>query len=378
MNFDRMKAFQERLVNWRIPGSDCMIVKDGKEIYRYMTGWADKESGRKMSGDELYYFWSASKVITCSLGLRLHEEGLFAMNDPLYEYMPEFRNMTVRKKIDGRDEIVPAEKPILVKHLFNMTAGFDYNLNTPAVKAVGEATDGKYPTREVAKAIAESPLCFEPGTHWQYSLCHDVLGALIGVIAGKRMRDYAKEVLFDPLGMNDTCYNLPDEAKMKRLATQYNYRDDLGKYLPTNNTCGHILGSEYDSGGAGIVSGCADYMKFAYTMANGGTSTDGYRYLSPASVDLMRMNTLNDDLMRDFNWSQMVGYGYGCGVRTMVDPAKAGALSPCGEFGWGGAAGVWVIIDPDNRLALVYTQHMLNNQENFISPRIRNILYGCM
>ncbi|MBQ8369800.1 MAG: beta-lactamase family protein, partial [Clostridia bacterium] len=174
MNFDRMKAFQERLVNWRIPGNDCMIVKDGEEIYRYMTGWADEESGRKMSGDELYYFWSASKVITCSLGLRLHEEGLFAMNDPLYEYMPEFRNMTVRKKINGRDEIVPAEKPILVKHLFNMTAGFDYNLNTPAVKAVGEATDGKYPTREVAKAIAESPLCFEPGTHWQYSLCHDV------------------------------------------------------------------------------------------------------------------------------------------------------------------------------------------------------------
>ncbi|MBQ8513610.1 MAG: serine hydrolase, partial [Clostridia bacterium] len=76
MNFDRMKAFQERLVNWRIPGNDCMIVKDGEEIYRYMTGWADEESGRKMSGDELYYFWSASKVITCSLGLRLHEEGL--------------------------------------------------------------------------------------------------------------------------------------------------------------------------------------------------------------------------------------------------------------------------------------------------------------
>lgn len=378
MNFDRMKAFQERLINWRIPGNDCMIVKDGEEIYRYMTGYADVESGRKMAGDELYYFWSASKVITCSLGLRLHEEGLFAMNDPLCEYMPEFCEMTVRKKIDGREEIVPAEKPILVKHLFNMTAGFDYNFGTPAVKEVGAATEGRYPTREVAKAIAKSPLCFEPGTHWQYSLCHDVLGAFIGVIAGRRMRDYAKEVLFDPLGMNDTCYNLPDEAKMKRLATQYNYRDDLGKYLPTNNTCGHILGSEYDSGGAGIVSGCADYMKFAYTMANGGTSPDGYRYLSPASVDLMRMNTLNEDLMRDFNWGQMVGYGYGYGVRTMVDPAKAGALSPCGEFGWGGAAGVWVIIDPDNRLALVYTQHMLNNQEHYISPRIRNILYGCL
>ena len=114
MNFDRMKAFQERLVNWRIPGNDCMIVKDGEEISRYMTGWADEESGRKRAGDELYYFWSASKVITCSLGLRLHEEGLFAMNDPLSAYMPEFKEMTVQTE----DGIKTAEKPILIKHLF--------------------------------------------------------------------------------------------------------------------------------------------------------------------------------------------------------------------------------------------------------------------
>ena len=378
MNFTPLKNYQDYLTSWRIPGNDCMVVKDGKEIYRYMSGYADCEKGRKIAGDELYYFWSASKVITCSLALKLHEEGKFIMNDPLSAYMPEFGEMTVRKTIDGKEEIVKAEKPILVKNLFNMTAGFYYNISTPYIDEVKKKTNGRCPTREVAAAIAKNPLCFEPGEHWNYSLCHDVLGAFIEVVSGKKLRDYAREVLFEPLGMNDTTYNMPEESKRSRFAVQYNYRDDLGKFLPTNNTCGHFLGCDYDSGGAGVVSTCEDYMKFASTMANGGTSTSGYRYVSPATVELMATNTLDEAQMKDFNWGQLSGYGYGYGVRTMINKAVTGSLSPIGEFGWGGAAGVWVIIDPKNKLALVYTQHMLNNQEHIISPRLRNILYSCL
>ncbi len=379
MDFSRMRAFQDWLVGWRIPGNDCSVFVDGKEVYRYMSGWADVESGRKMRGDELYYFWSASKVITTSLALRLHEAGLFTMNDPLSDYIPEFRDMAVRVSVCGKEELVPTKNPIKVGHLFNMTAGFDYNINTSFINEVRKASDNKCSTVDVAKAIAKSPLCFEPGTRWQYSLCHDVLGAFIEVVSGKRLRDYAREVLFDPLGMDDTCYNLPSRDKMARMATQYDYRDDLGKCLPTKNTCGHILGENYDSGGAGVVSSCADYMKFAACIANGGTSADGYRYLSRATINLWRTNTLTDEqLARDFSWSYLAGYGYGYGVRAMMRPEKSGALSPVGEFGWGGAAGVWVILDPDNNVALVYTQHMLNNQEAFISQRLRNILYACI
>ena len=379
MDFSGLRAFQEYLVNWRVPGNDCMVTKDHETVYRYRTGWADREAGKRMAGDELYYFWSASKIITTSLGMRLLEQGLFSMNDPLSAYMPEFKDMTVRKRTnDGREEIVPAKTPIRVKNLFNMTAGFDYNFGTPAVEEVKKATGGECPTREIARAIAKSPLCFEPGEQWQYSLCHDVLGAFIEVVAGKRLRDYAREVLFDPLGMEDTCYNLPAEDKMKRMAVQYNWRDDLGKALPTNNTCGHILGPGYDSGGAGVVSSCEDYMKFADTIANGGTSKDGYRYLCPATIDLWRTDTLTAEQRRNYSWDQLAGYGYGFGVRTMVDRAAAGSIGPVGEFGWGGAAGVWVILDPDSRVALVYTQHMLNNQEPFISVRLRNILYASL
>lgn len=378
MDFTELKKFQDRLTGWRIPGNDCIVYKNHHEVYRYMSGWADAEKGRRISGDELYYFWSASKVITVSLALKLHEAGLYLMNEPLSAYMPEFKHMNVRRVIDGREEIVPAEREIKIYQLFNMTAGFDYSFSTPYIDEVKRSTGGRCPTREIAKAIAKNPLSFEPGEHWSYSLCHDVLGAFVEVVAGKRLRDYAKEVLFEPLGMNDTTYNMPPAEKRSRFAVQYNYRDDLGRYLPTNNTCGHILGDEYDSGGAGVISTCADYMKFADTLANFGTAANGYRFLSPATVELMRTNTLNEAQLRDFNWEHLVGYGYGYGVRTMMNRAKAGSLSPVGEFGWGGAAGVWVIIDPDNSLSLVYTQHMLNNQEGYISPRIRNVLYSCI
>ena len=378
MKFDRLRAFQDKLVADRIPGNDCIIMKDHKQIYRYMTGFADMENRREMSGDELYFFWSASKVITTSLALKLHEEGKFLMNDPLSEYMPEFKEMTVRKMIDGKEEIVPAEKQIKVGQLFNMTAGFDYNFATKHVAAVREETNGRCPTREIVRAIAKSPLQFEPGSIWSYSLCHDVLGGFVEVMAGKRLRDYANEVLFEPLGMSDTCYNFPSDEKRERMAVQYTYREDLGKCLPSNNVCAHILGPEYDSGGAGVISTCADYMKFADTIAGYGMSSNGYRYLSPATIDLWRTNTLNPTQMEAYTWGHLVGYGYGYGVRTMMHPEYCGALSPVGEFGWGGAAGVWVILDPKNSMALVYTQHMLGNNEEWIAPRLRNIAYSCL
>lgn len=378
MDFTPLKKFQDQLVNWRIPGNDCIVTIGGREVYRYYCGYAEKAADRKIDGSELYYFWSASKPVTAALGMKLHESGAFLMTDPLKDYMPEFSDMKVRKLIDGKEEIVPAERDIKIGQLFNMTAGFDYNVTTPYIEEVRKETHGHCPTREIARAIAKNPLCFEPGERWNYSLCHDVLAAFIEVVAGKKLRDYAREVLFDPLGMDDTTYNLPPEEKRSRFAVQYNYRDDLGRYLATNTTCGHIFGDEYDSGGAGIVSSTADYTKFAMTLANNGTSPDGYRFLSPASVKLLATNTLTPEQLKTFNWSQLTGYGYGYGVRTMIDPASCGSLSPIGEFGWGGAAGVWVIIDPKNSLSLVYTQHMLNNQEPFISPRLRNILYSCL
>lgn len=377
MNFQNMQAFQDYLVSWKVPGNDCRIMKDHKELYRFQSGYSDLETQKKTDGNELYYFWSASKVITTSLALRLHEAGFYTMNEPLSDYMPEFKDMMVQKTVNGETRLEPATKPILIKDLFRMTAGFDYNFGADAIQKVKAETDGRCPTREIARAIAQGPLSFEPGEHWSYSLCHDVLGAFIEVIAGKRLRDYAKEVLFDPLGMKDTCYNLPEGKNRERLAKQYFYDDKLKQCVLSQGNS-HILGQDYDSGGAGVVSSCKDYSVFADTIACGGTAANGYRYLSPATIELWHTNILTEAQKQTYSWPQLSGYGYGYGVRTMMEPEECGALSPKGEFGWGGAAGVWVIIDPLNHISLTYTMHMLNNQEAFISPRLRNILYSSL
>lgn len=119
-------------------------------------------------------------------------------------------------------------------------------------------------------------------------------------------------------------------------------------------------------------------MEFADAMANGGRAKNGYQVLSTATIDLMRRNFLSPIQMQDFSWSQLAGYGYGLGVRTMIDPCAAGSNGSIGEFGWGGAAGAYLIIDPDRKTALMYAHHMLNNQEPYFSPRLRNVLYACL
>ncbi len=381
MDFGMFRAFQDWLTAREIPGNDCMIMQDHRVLYRYMSGYADLESERPIRGDELYYFWSASKPITACLALRLLERGAFRLDDPLADYMPEFSHMLIRSPDASADsEPVPAKKPILIRHLFTMTASFSYRYNLPEIEAVKRATNGRCPTREVARGIARTTLYFEPGEKWDYCFCHDILGALVEVVSGRRLRDFAADELFRPLGMTDTSYNLPkDPKKLARMATQYAYLADENRVVPTDGTCGHIIGPEYDCGGAGVVSTCSDYMKFADAIANEGLAKNGYRVLKPETVRLWKTDALAKKQRRSMSyWPHMAGYSYGLGVRTMIDPAAGHSLGPVGEFGWDGAAGTFVLFDTENRLACVYTQHMLYSDWAHIFPTLRNLVYACL
>lgn len=354
-----------------IPGCEISVYHKHKPIERYTAGWPDRENEIPISGNDLYIMYSATKVITCAAALSLYENGGFLMTDELSEYLPEFKDMTILTA-DGR--YIKAENKIRMQDLFTMSAGLTYNLDTVPIKKLRESTGGRCPTRDIARAIAESPLVFEPGTHWNYSLCHDILGAVIEVISGKKFGDYIKEKITEPCGMKDTGFVIKKGSE-NRLACQYRYDYDkkYAERIPNDNV--YRLGSEYESGGAGLISTVDDYMLFAEAMCSGGTTQYGERILSPKTIDLMRTNHLDAIRLGDFNWIQMKGYGYGLGVRTMIDPAAGGALSSPGEFGWGGAAGAYVLIDPEEELSIVYGQHMLNNLEPYVHPRLRNIIY---
>ena len=375
MEFKRLDAYLQKIAGTLVPGVDCSVYYRHQPVYRGTYGYMDVESGRPMERDAMYHIYSASKLMTCVAALQLHEQGEFLMFQPLSDFIPEFRDMKVgRRLLNGAIELVPATRPIRIGDLFTMTGGLSYELQSPAILRMQQETNGRCPTVDTIRAIAGEPLLFEPGTRWQYSLCHDVLGALIEVISGMSFEDYLQENIFRPLGMRDTTFHLPEE-KAHRMASQYTYLMNEHRYVPKSGN-DYVFGTEYESGGAGVISTVDDYMRFADTLCRMGTSHDGVRILSENSVELMRTNHLSEELLRDFNWIHLQGYGYGLGVRTLMDSSRIGTLSLDGEFGWSGAAGAYVIIDPENELTLYYAQQCLSAQELYIHPRLRNCLYA--
>jgi len=218
-----------------------------------------------------------------------------------------------------------------------------------------------------------------------------VLGAVVEVISGKRFRDYVKENIFDPLDMQNSLYH--NESVRDRMAVQYKYfdggaEDNIarqagaiaaadGYYKPVGQETTGVLGPEFDSGGGGITTTIADYSKFCTALANGGVGATGEKILSSGTIDLLRTNQLSERQMKNFIWPQLKGYGYGLGVRTLIDKA-AGSTGNLGEFGWGGAAGATVLVDPKEKLSVFYAHQMLNPQESYYQPRLRNVVYGCI
>lgn len=384
MNFEYMKNFMDSLTEWIVPGNSVVIYKDGKKVFEYSSGYSDLEKKIKKTGEEQLYIYSCSKVATVTAALQLYEQGKFLLSDPLYEYLPEFKKMYVK---DG-DRIKAAENPITIRDLFTMTAGLSYATNTPAFEKARKLTDGKMDTRTVIKCLAEEPLLFEPGARWNYSLCHDVLAVLAEVVSGMRFSEYMKKYIFEPLDMNNSYYHAPNDVI---ISPQYIYEiqdtKNIVELQQKEHTTGVVkraygnelvFGENYDSGGAGIITTVDDYAKFAAALANSGTGLNNNRILSSATVKLMKTNQLNEAQRKTMNWRRLRGYGYGLGVRTLIDKAESGSNSSIGEIGWGGAAGATIIADTEEKVALFYAHHMLNPQEEYYQPRLRNVLYSCL
>lgn len=373
------------------PGAVVEVYYGGKKVFRYACGYSDLASQTKMTGEEMFNIYSCSKVTTVTAGAQLLERGKFLLSDPLAEYIPEFAKMQI-KQADGT--LVEAKNQITIGDLFSMTAGFNYNKKVAGFERARELTAGRMDTVETIRCMAMDPLSFEPGTHWQYGRCHEVLAAVISVISGQKFRDYVKENIFEPLDMKESAYHYTDDI-LKRMATQYSFvaegqeEYDIveaqkygcakhGIFKAIEKTNSSIMGEEFDSGGSGIITTVADYAKLTAALANYGMGLTGERILSSHTVDLMRTNRLNEQQLKDFYWKQLAGYGYGLGVRTHINRAKSGMNSNLGEFGWGGAAGATVIVDPQINLGVFFAQHTLNPREGYYQPRLKNVVYSCL
>jgi len=368
MSFDNLKNYMDELVTrYNVPGVDCIVYKDHEQLFRYYTGYSDLENSKIMNGNEMYLIFSMTKMLTCTAALQLMEKGKYTLKDPVSMYLPEFEKMTL---YDGKE----AKNPITIKHLFTMSAGLDYALADEAITTA--LSEGKKSTRDLVGAMANKKLLFEPGTRYRYSLCHDVLGALIEVWSGKKLGEYMKANIFDPIGMKNTFFGVPkDEETLSRTAARYIY-DENRKPKRLELACMYTLTDEYESGGAGLTSCAEDYSLFLDTLACGGVSKNGKKILSAPTIELMKTNHIKGAQLDDFHEIQK-GYGYGLGVRTHMDKTESGSVSPIGEFGWDGAAGAFSMVDTENHISLTYFQHV-HGWNGRIQTEMRNALYADM
>ena len=323
-----------------VPGFDLSVYYKGKEVLRDFRGVRD-ESGSALTGNEFYNLYSASKVITCVSALKLIQEGKLSLNDDLAEYIPAFKDMTVKRA----GAIVKAEKKITIAHLFTMTAGLNYVVTSDAILEGIKETEGKCPTVEMMKYIAKSPLEFEPGENWQYSLCHDVLAAVVEVVSGERFGEYVRNNIFKPLGMLHSTFLL-DDNDLEKLLEQYHYYNDRKYVNIGKKILNYKFGSLYESGGAGMISTVDDYKLFLEGVRTGKVISDEMR-------QLMQTDMLTSS-QRPSCWVAQ-GYGYGLGVRV----PKIGSLRT--DYGWGGAAGAYCAIDEKNEISIFYAQHVVGS-----------------
>lgn len=343
--FQKLNEYLDRFAKLGIPGYDCVIYHRGSCVYRRKHGYRDYEKQHRIAGDEIYNLYSATKPITCVTALTLYEKGAFALEDPLGLYLPEFADMQVK---DGNGTR-PAAGQIRILDLFNMTAGFSYNLESKGFLEGKYATGGRCPTREMMRYLAAEPLEFDPGTRWNYSLCHDVLAALVEELAGMRFGDYVKQVIFDPLYMAESTFHASDADAERRMA-QYRYDEATGRY----ENCGKeivtfVPGPCYESGGAGCISTVDDYMRFLEALRQGD------RILGADTTAMMYSDRLDDESRKSYDWEHLQGYGYGLGVRC---PLPGGRRQ---DYGWGGAAGAFLAVNPVREYSLFYAQQVLDS-----------------
>ncbi len=214
--YDELRRLLDGFLEKGLPGFDFILYHKGECIFRHMNGYSSLEEKTPMKGDELYNIYSCSKPITAAAVLMLVERGQLSLDDKLSDYIPEYAEMYVADKkveagtTDGRwdgetqsDEsktaLRPAKKPIIIRDMLSMKAGFSYEYNAPSIKKCYEETDGRCPTLEVMKAFAKEPLLYEPGEGYAYSLAHDVLSAVIEVVTGQKFGEFVKENIFAPL-----------------------------------------------------------------------------------------------------------------------------------------------------------------------------------
>jgi len=365
--------FKKLIENKKIDGVNCMIWQDGQILYQESDGYKNLETKELLTSDTIFRIASMTKPITSVLAMMLYEEGKWDLNDPITKWFPQFGNMKVLK--NQPDEYEDANKDITVLDLFTHRAGFTYSgfqngkLKDDYLKVLGGDIDTELTNEQWVNGLASLPLVSQPGEIFNYGKSTDLLGILISTIEGKSLGKVMEEKIFNPLGMADTFFNVPNNKK-NRSASNFGF-DESGNLINLETVPGKMAfkerpsGLEFEAGSGGLWSTIEDFLKFARIFVEEGSS-DGILILKKETKDLMCSNHLTptqrqhlklmgSSLFRD-------NFGFGLGVAVVMTESPYLSM-PCagsiGSVGWPGAYGCWWSADPVKRsIALFFTHSM--------------------
>jgi CubicO group peptidase (beta-lactamase class C family) len=362
-----------------LPNAVTFVARGGKVVHHKAFGYSNLESQTPVQKDNLFRMASQTKAITSVALMTLYEEGYFLLDDPVSLYIPEFRNMQVLDVFNDKDTTFttrPASREITIRHLLTHTSGIHYGIlgggsgnmmytkaGIPAVNSMDSLT-----VEQVVKRIAEMPLFFDPGNRYYYGMNTDVVGYLIEVLSGKRFDLFLEERIFNPLGMNNTHFYLPED-KHDRLVELYTSSPE-GLVVHVNQVYRQypVAGAKmFLSGGAGLIGPIEDYARFCQMILNKG-KFNGQRILGRKTVDLMLANQIGD---------LTIGRGtkFGLGFELRGEQGLTHHLGSEGTYRWGGMYYTDYLIDPrEDMILLFYTNVQPYRGKNF-HELFHNLVY---
>jgi CubicO group peptidase (beta-lactamase class C family) len=386
------ELIQRYLDDGRFAGASVAVGREGEAAWVHHSGMADAEASRPMADDTVFRIYSMTKPITALAAMMLWEEGAFELTDPIANYIPAFDACRVYSKGTATNHLtMPAIEPVRIWHLLTHTSGLTYGfMRTDPVDEIYRQRGHDFGTpsgMSLAAACddwASIPLLFQPGTEWNYSVGTDVIGRLVEVVSGMTLNEFFETRIFAPLGMTETGFGCrPDQHD--RLAALYapvgpakkaTRFDLLGNAALTHNPT-------FLSGGGGLVSTLHDYFQFQQLMLGGGAH-NGVRLLAPSTVRLMASNHLpgGADLEAAgrplFSETPYNGVGFGLAMSVTINPTATRNAGSVGDYGWGGAASTWMLIDPVQQLTLTFMVQLLPSSTHPIRSQLKQALYQAL
>ncbi len=369
----------------KIAGCQVAVLRHGALGYFASFGDMDRERSKPVAEDTIWRLYSMTKPITGVALMTLYERGHFQLDDPVHRWIPEWRDMTVREADrSGGEHIVPAHRPPSVRDVMMHMSGIGYGIENRDLDLAQRGWLGDQTLETLCQQLGEWPLRFQPGTHWLYSHGMDVCARLVEVMSGLPYDEFLQREIFEPLGMVDTGFFVPEDD-LGRFAACYgrNSRKEL-VLVDDPERSAYRRKPSLLNGGGGLVGTTADYLRFVQMMANGG-ELDGRRILSRKSVELMTSNHLpGDGELADFalpgGYGEVgfSGAGFGLTMAVAKPPVETGVVGSPGEFMWGGAASTTFFVDPVEDLSLVFMTQLLPSGTFNFRGQLKAIVYGAI